>query len=86
MGTATMADKKLRGGRKPAAKPVELTGKEETTTRLYAADAAKLRKLAILKGLSNAETFRLVFGDLLDHELIAAAEREVSDLRKNQTR
>lgn len=60
--------------RKPRKGPEGGGEGEYTSTRLYSADSRKLSGLAALRGESVADTFRKVFGKLLDTALIAAAE------------
>lgn len=51
-----------------------------TTTRMYVKEATKLSKLAALRGESAADSFRNVFGKLLDATLKAAAKDTIEEL------
>jgi hypothetical protein len=66
----------------PVVAPASDEREEQTTTRLYASDSKKLKEIAALCDENIPDTFRRLFGHLLDASLIEAAERRMAEVRK----
>lgn len=66
----------------PPAESVDDDREEQTTTRLYASDSKKLKEIAAICGENIPDTFRRLFGHLLDASLIEAAERRAAEVRR----
>lgn len=86
MSSTLMPEKKKPTGKRSAGEVTAEGGdpKLYTSTRLFTEDSHKLGQLAALRRESAADTFRAVFGKLLDAALIAAAEQTASELRKER--
>lgn len=78
MSVLTMATEKKRPTEKPAEEAV-------TSTRLYLSDSQKLAKVKALRGDDSvAETFRILFGRLLDATLIKETQRTLDQTRQGE--